>query len=189
MTEGSWLQPDWPVPATVRSLATTRHGGVSRGPFTSFNLADHVDDEPSAVTANRARLVKRLDGIDRLLWLSQVHGCDVIHANDWQPDAVADAAWSDRPGAVCVVQTADCLPVLFCDRDGGRVAAAHAGWRGLAGGVLEATVTALGTAPDRLVAWLGPAIGAAAFEVGDEVRTAFVGDDAAISPRCRHKGA
>jgi len=179
VAEGGWLQPDWPVPATVRSLVTTRNGGASRGPFASFNIADHVGDEPSAVVTNRARLARRLDGAGRLLWLRQVHGCAVVHGDDWRPGVAADAAWIDRPGTVCVVQTADCLPVLFSDRDGHRVAAAHAGWRGLLGGVLEATVAAFGVGPERLLAWLGPAIGAFAYEVGDEVRSAFVADDPA----------
>ncbi|HEY5790046.1 MAG TPA: peptidoglycan editing factor PgeF, partial [Gammaproteobacteria bacterium] len=149
----------------------------SGGPFAGLNLGDHVGDAAAAVAANRALLAAALAGAGPLLWLEQVHGTRVVHADDWQPGCRADAAWSDRPGSACVVLTADCLPVLFCDRAGTRVAAAHAGWRGLAGGVLEATLQALGVAPADLLAWLGPAIGPAAYEVGAEVRAAFVDAD------------
>jgi len=171
----SWLTPDWPAPANVRACVTTRAGGVSAPPFDSFNLGDHVGDEPAAVAENRRRLTEALGC--RPAWLSQVHGIDVVQA-DPASVATADASWSATPGVACTIMTADCLPALFCDRAGTRVGAAHAGWRGLAGGVLEATVDALGVAPAELLVWLGPSIGPQAFEVGPEVREAFLADHA-----------
>lgn len=166
-----WLTPDWPAPASVRACVTTRAGGVSLAPFDSLNLGDHVEDDPLAVAANRQVLVDALGC--RPAWLKQVHSPDVVEADPWQVPT-ADASWSATPGTACAVLTADCLPALFCDRAGTRVAAAHAGWRGLAGGVLENTVAALGIAPAELLVWLGPAIGPQSFEVGAEVREAFV---------------
>ncbi|WP_447753184.1 peptidoglycan editing factor PgeF [Pseudomonas nicosulfuronedens] len=169
----AWLTPDWPVPANVRCCVTTRAGGVSSEPFDSFNLGDHVGDEPSAVAENRRRLTAELGC--QPAWLSQVHGIEVVEA-DTSVVATADASWSATPGVACTIMTADCLPALFCDRAGTRVGAAHAGWRGLAGGVLEATVDAMGVAPAELLVWLGPSIGPQAFEVGSEVREAFLAD-------------
>ena len=170
-----WLLPDWPAPANVRACVTTRHGGVSREPFASFNLGDHVDDEPQSVAANRERLRETLGCTPA--WLRQVHSPDAVAADCTQV-LTADANWTDRPGQACAVLTADCLPALFCDRAGSRVAAAHAGWRGLAGGVLENTLAALGTAPGEVLVWLGPAIGPNSFEVGPEVREAFLAQHA-----------
>lgn len=172
---GDLLIPDWPAPARVRACVTTRAGGVSPAPFAALNLGDHVGDEPAAVAENRRRLQALLGC--RAAWLSQVHGVSVVEADPSQV-AEADACWSATPGVACTSMTADCLPVLFCDRDGTRVAAAHAGWRGLAAGVLEATVAALGCPADQVLAWLGPAIGPQAFEVGAEVREAFVAQHA-----------
>jgi hypothetical protein len=166
-----WLTPDWPAPARVRACVTTRRGGVSAAPFDSLNLGEHVDDDPAAVAKNRQRLLSQLGC--QPAWLRQVHGIQVVAADPARV-AEADASWTATPGIACTAMTADCLPALFCDRAGTRVAAAHAGWRGLAGGVLEATVQALGVAPEDLLVWLGPAIGPAAFEVGAEVREAFV---------------
>lgn len=166
-----WLLPDWPAPASVKACVTTRAGGVSHAPFDAFNLGDHVGDEPSFVAQNRHRLTTLLGSSPA--WLSQVHSTTVVHA-DGERCEVADASWTDARGVACVVLTADCLPVLFCDRSGARVAAAHAGWRGLAAGMLEATVAALKTPGDQLLVWLGPAISSEAFEVGPEVREAFV---------------
>jgi hypothetical protein len=166
-----WLIPDWPAPARVRACVTTRSGGVSVPPFDTFNLGSHVEDAQAAVAENRRRLQGALGC--RPAWLSQVHGTAVVPADPVRV-AEADASWSAEAGVACAVLTADCLPVLFCDRAGTRVAAAHAGWRGLAGGVLEATLDALALPPEELLVWLGPAIGPAAFEVGAEVRTAFV---------------
>ncbi len=167
-----WLLPEWPAPPAVRALVTTRAGGVSRGPYASLNLADHVGDTAAAVAENRRRLCARLPA--EPLWLRQVHGSAVVDAAAAAPDAEADAALTRQPGTVCAVLTADCLPVLLCSRSGRTVCAAHAGWRGLAGGVLEAAVAALAESPEDLLAWLGPAIGPRAFEVGDEVRAAFL---------------
>ncbi|MCP1645906.1 YfiH family protein [Pseudomonas citronellolis] len=170
-----WLIPDWPAPANVRACVSTRAGGVSQAPFDSFNLGDHVGDEPAAVAENRRRL-EQAQGC-RPAWLSQVHGIEVVEA-DPSRVATADANWSATPGIACAVLTADCLPALFCDRAGTRVAAAHAGWRGLAGGVLEATLDRLAVPADEVLVWLGPAIGPQAFEVGPEVREAFLADHA-----------
>ncbi|SEP11668.1 peptidoglycan editing factor PgeF [Pseudomonas sp. NFACC39-1] len=166
-----WLIPDWPAPAWVKACVTTRTGGVSLAPFDSLNLGDHVGDEPAAVAENRRRLTDRL--AIRPAWLQQVHGITVVEADPAQV-ATADASWSATPGIACTAMTADCLPVLFCNRAGTRVAAAHAGWRGLANGVLEATLDSLEVPADEILAWLGPAIGPQAFEVGPEVREAFV---------------
>lgn len=150
---------------------TSRQGGVSSAPWDSFNLGDHVGDDPQHVAANRARLRQNLPADP--LWLKQIHGARVIDAGV-ASDLEADAAFTRQPATVCAVLTADCLPVLFCDRAGSVVAAAHAGWRGLASGVLEAAVAAMGVAPEDVLAWMGPAIGPRAFEVGDEVRRIFV---------------
>ena len=171
-----FISPDWPAPASVFALCTTREGGVSPPPYDSFNIAHHVGDEPRAVAANRSLLAADLPPGNRVQWLEQVHGVQVVQAPVVQGDAcpVADAAWTAVPGVACTVMTADCLPVLFCSIDGARVAAAHAGWRGLHAGVLEATVRAMGVDAGRLMAWLGPAIGPDAFEVGPEVREAFL---------------
>ena len=166
-----WLLPDWPAPANVRACVTTRAGGVSQVPFDSFNLGDHVQDEPQAVASNRLRLTTALQV--QPAWLKQVHRVVVAHADPSRVDE-ADASWSATPGVACTIMTADCLPALFCNRQGTRVAAAHAGWRGLAAGVLEATADSLQTAPDEILVWLGPAIGQPSFEVGGEVREAFV---------------
>jgi YfiH family protein len=171
------LQPDWPAPARVRACITTRRGGVSHGPYASFNLGDHVDDDPAAVAANRARLATVLELPREPLWLRQVHGCGVARAGRDLPGCPADAALALGPGQVCGVLTADCLPLLFCDRAGRRVAAVHAGWRGLCDGVIEAALEALGVPGADLLCWLGPAIGPDAFEVGPEVRAAFLARD------------
>ena len=166
-----WLVPDWPAPARVRACVTTRSGGISQPPFDTFNLGDHVHDDPQAVAENRRRLQDALDG--QPAWLSQVHGIRVVQADPARVQE-ADASWCATPGVACAILTADCLPVLFCDRDGTRVAAAHAGWRGLANGMLEATLEALDCPPDDVLVSLGPAIGPDAFEVGPEVREAFL---------------
>lgn len=183
MSNNAWLLADWPAPTRVRTLLTTRTGGVSVAPYASLNLGDHVGDDPLAVAENRQRLALRLPASP--CWLQQVHGTTVVDAAAVSSGdvAVADAAFARVPGAVCAVMTADCLPVLLCDRAGSVVAAAHAGWRGLQAGVLERTVTAMAVPGERLLAYLGPAIGGEAFEVGDDVRGAFVGahDDAAVA--------
>ncbi|HEX5514412.1 MAG TPA: peptidoglycan editing factor PgeF [Gammaproteobacteria bacterium] len=177
--EPTIITPDWPAPASVRAAQTTRLGGVSRPPFDSFNLAQHTEDVAADVMENRRRLRQRLGLLAEPAWLTQVHGVDVVPAA--AGPACADAAWTEQPGVPCVVMSADCLPVLFCDQAGEVVAAAHAGWRGLVGGVLEATVAAMGCPPQRLLAWLGPAIGPEAFEVGGEVRQQFIAADPAAA--------
>jgi YfiH family protein len=177
----AWLLPEWPdAPANARALSTRRDGGVSVGAYASFNLAQHVGDDPDAVAANRAILRRTAALPAEPLWLEQVHGADVVEHAGAAAAAPprADAAVAFAPGRVCAVMTADCLPVVFVDRAGTRVGVAHAGWRGLVGGVLEATIGALHCMPSELVAWLGPAIAQRAFEVGEEVRDAFVGKDA-----------
>lgn len=175
MTTIDCLRPEWPAPVSVRACTTLRQGGHSAGVWRGLNLAMHVGDDPAAVAANRALLRGGLELPGEPRWLEQVHGTRVHRGDD--PDRCADAGIAEQPGTVCVVLTADCLPVLFCDRAATRVGAAHAGWRGLLDGVLEQTVAALGSDPVELLAWLGPAIGPAAFEVGDEVRSAFCAGD------------
>ncbi len=173
VAEPELLVPGWPAPAGVRAAFTLRGGGVSGGPFASFNLAGHVGDDAGAVAANRARLCSALHLPAEPLWLNQVHGCAVARFDGTLRPA-ADASVTARAAEICAVLVADCLPVLFTDRAGSCVAAAHAGWRGLADGVLERTIEALPAEPGTLLAWLGPAIGPAAFEVGDEVRDRFI---------------
>jgi hypothetical protein len=175
MSERRGIIPDWPAPANVRALQTTRDGGVSVGAYATFNLGDHVGDDPVAVARNRALLRGSLPA--EPVWLKQVHGNIVADADRTEGVPDADAALARQPGKVCAVMTADCLPLLLCDEAGTVVAAAHAGWRGLAGGVVEATVKAMSVAPERLLVWLGPAIGPLAFEVGEEVRLAFMSHD------------
>jgi polyphenol oxidase len=170
----------WELPRGVRAACTTRLGGVSVAPWGSFNLATHVEDDPAHVAANRAGLRKLLGLATEPVWLNQVHGVEVANldasAGGTSP-VTADAAVTTRAGVACVVMVADCLPVLFTTRDGSRVGAAHAGWRGLASGVLERTVAALGVPGKELRAWLGPSISQANFEVGDDVRGEFVKAD------------
>jgi YfiH family protein len=167
----SLIVPDWPAPANVGACVTTRAGGVSVGAYAGLNLGDHVGDDPQAVAENRRRLHACIGA--RPAWLGQVHGIHIVEAD---PSAVveADGCWSATPGIACTAMTADCLPALFCDRAGSKVAAAHAGWRGLANGVLEATVRSLALPPAELLVWLGPAIGPRHFEVGGEVRDTFM---------------
>jgi hypothetical protein len=200
------LRPDWPAPPAVRAAFTLRAGGVSTGRYASLNLGGHVGDAPRAVAENRRRLAAELQLPSEPLWLSQVHGTAVLAADDWMAAGghsaavavhgstahgatahaatangappQADAAVTRRAGCVLAVLVADCLPLLLARRDGSAVAVTHAGWRGLAAGVIEATIAALGAGGEELLAWLGPAIGPAHFEVGEEVRDAF----------CRHDG-
>lgn len=192
------LVPDWDAPGNVSSLSTTRRGGTSKAPYDDgggaggLNLGAHVGDSPQAVAANRALLRSRLPAEPG--WLTQVHGSQVVDAREASRAMEsggmlnADACIATEPGVVCVIQTADCLPVLFCDSVGKVVGAAHAGWRGLANGVLENTVTRMREAgAGDILAWLGPAIGPSCFEVGDEVVQAFVEHDggcaSAFAPR------
>ncbi len=166
------IYPDWPAPANVRAVQTTRSGGLSSPPYASSNLGSHVGDSPIVVARNRMLLEPLLPS--EPIWLQQVHGVTVADAAQASCLPEADACVSVSKGAVCVVMTADCLPVLLCDENGSVVGAAHAGWRGLCDGVIESTVNAMQVPPGTLMAWLGPAIGPSAFEVGDEVRAAFV---------------
>ncbi|MDI5983520.1 peptidoglycan editing factor PgeF [Halomonas sp. M4R5S39] len=168
------ILPDWPAPATVGAFVTTRETGPSQDDFAAFNPAGHVGDNEAHVALCRRLLQKELKDERPLLWLNQVHGARVQQHYSAEPPE-ADAAVAIDQGHACVVLTADCLPVFFCDRRGQRVGVAHAGWRGLAGGVLEASVAALGVPPEEVLAWLGPAISNAQFEVGPEVQRAFVG--------------
>ncbi|HBA64573.1 MAG TPA: peptidoglycan editing factor PgeF [Methylococcaceae bacterium] len=171
-----WLKPDWPAPANVFAVTTFRSGGFSIGSFQSFNLAMHVGDNPEQVLKNRQRIIDLLDLPNAPVWLNQVHGKTVVDAAQVNTLVEADASFSHEPGVVCTVLTADCLPVLLCSRDGRSVAAIHAGWRGLLAGVITETVKAMETLD--LLVWLGPAIGPNAFEVGDDVRAAFVESNA-----------
>lgn len=171
-----WLTPDWPVPGRVRSLSTLRMGGVSEAPFESLNLAAHVGDSPESVAENRRSLMAAADLPAEPRWLEQVHGTRVMDL-DLETQGPADAAITRQASRVCAVLTADCLPVLLAAESGDRVGAVHAGWRGLAAGVIEAAVAALGPSPGNLLAWLGPAIGPMHFEVGAEVRDALLAAD------------
>jgi YfiH family protein len=174
-----WLPADWPAPANVHAGTSWRQGGISQGTYASLNLAMHVGDDPQAVVENRSRLGLPTEPI----WLNQVHGLTVMNAGNVAKDKSeqvieADAAYTDVAGVICAVLTADCLPLLLCDRAGSRVAAVHAGWRGLATGIIERAVTALQLPGEQLLVWLGPAIGPNAYEVGDDVREAFLHRDA-----------
>jgi purine-nucleoside/S-methyl-5'-thioadenosine phosphorylase / adenosine deaminase len=169
------LSADWPAPPGIQAWVSTRHGGVSQGAYASLNLATHVGDDPQAVAENRRRLSAALALPAEPHWLEQVHGSAVVDLDlDPRTTTIADAAVTRRVGVVGAVLTADCLPVVLADRAGTGVGIAHGGWRGLAGGVLEATLHALGAASGQVLAWLGPAIGAADYEVGPEVRAAFL---------------
>lgn len=194
MTTESIIIPEWPAPARVKAISTTRLGGQSQTPYNSFNLAQHVGDDSETININRASL-KQLAGYpDEPRWLQQVHGSAIVDAGAVNGLVEADASFTTATHATCVVMTADCLPVLFCDKQGQAVAAAHAGWRGLAAGVLEATLQRLcrelSCPTSQILAWFGPAIGPQAFEVGDEVREAFIAQhdvsSAFISNRAGH---
>jgi YfiH family protein len=180
-----WIVPRWSAPARVRAVSTTRSGGVSRPPYDTLNLGDHVGDDPGAVAANRDMLARTLALPASPAWLQQVHGTRVVDAAGVTSPVAADAACARAPDAVCAVLTADCLPVLLCDRGGRAVGAAHAGWRGLAAGVIEQAVAALRIPGGELLAWLGPAISALAYVVGEEVRDTFLAHDPAAAAAFR----
>jgi YfiH family protein len=174
-----WIVPDWPAPANVKAFITTRSGGVSVGPHASFNLGLRADEDPQTVAKNRALLQQHLPQTPR--WLRQVHGTRVVDADAATDSPDADASVARQANTVCAVMIADCLPVLFTNRAGTRVAGAHAGWRGLSGGVIANTVNTLrdaGDDPADLLAYIGPGIGPTAFEVGQDVYDAFVNADA-----------
>ena len=172
-----WMEPDWPDPPGVRALSTLRNGGVSAAPYESLNLGGHVGDDPEAVAANRRKLALAAELPAEPVWLDQVHGTNVADLDVNASPGSADAAVTRGVRRVCAILTADCLPIVLAAQFGGTVAAAHAGWRGLSAGVIEATVLAMGVPPQSLQAWLGPAIGPGHFEVGAEVRDAFVRND------------
>jgi YfiH family protein len=182
-----WFEPDWPAPKGVRVLSSRRGhagadgGGSSRAPYARFNLGDHVGDDPLAVAENRRLLQREAKLPGEPIWLTQVHGISVADLDANGRYGSADAAITAQVGKVCAILTADCLPIVFATDRGDRVAAAHAGWRGLAAGVIGATVSALGTPPEQLIAWLGPAIGPGHFEVGEEVREAMLKADSGAS--------
>lgn len=171
-----FIIPQWPAPSNVKALQTTRTGGVSKGAYASLNLGAHVSDDPIAVAANRQLLSAYLPS--EPVWVNQVHGIDVIDAATSSCLQHADASFTTKPNVVCVTMTADCLPVLLCDKKGSVVAAVHAGWRGLCDGVIEAAVAKMQVSASEILVWLGPAIGPNAFEVGDEVREQFITKDA-----------
>jgi len=174
-----WIVPGWPVAGRVRALCTTRHGGVSDGQYASFNVGVAVGDDPARVAENRARLQSLLPA--EPLWLKQVHGTRVIAADEIGPGVEADASVTRSAGAVLAIQAADCMPVLLADRSGSVIAAAHAGWRGLAAGVIENAVAAMNIVPGDVMAWLGPAISGTAYEVGQDVHDAFTAHDPAAA--------
>ncbi len=173
------LRPDWPVAERVAAFSTTRHGGVSDGAWATLNLGFNSGDEPANVQRNRHLLHARIAA--EPAWLEQVHGSEIVHLDDWHAGIAADGAWTDRPGQVAVVLTADCLPVLLADEAGSVAAAVHAGWRGLAAGILERAVSTLPVPGDALHAWIGPAICGACYQVGADVRDAFLADDPAAA--------
>jgi YfiH family protein len=186
--EDEWLVPDWPAPRGVRAFVTTRAGGVSSGEYASMNLGKSSGDDPASVERNRAIVRARLPEAPR--WMAQVHGTAVADLDGIAEDSIptADAATTGIPGRVGAVLTADCMPLFFCHETAGRVGVAHAGWRGLSAGVIEDTVRAIGAPPRQVMAWMGPAIGPDAFEVGPEVRAAFLAHDAgAAAAFTRHR--
>lgn len=176
MTEAlvaDWLTPDWNIPG-VRAFVSTRAGQISQPPYDGFNTADHVGDRFESVQQNRQRLQRYFQWQSEPQWLKQVHGIDVVEAQSDGRLRQGDAVFTRQPGQICALHTADCLPVFFAAEKGAVVGLAHAGWRGLAEGVLEATISAMQVSTERLSVWLGPAIGQAAFEVGDDVRDIFL---------------
>lgn len=183
------LYPQWPIPDHVMACSSTRVGGVSASPYYSLNLGAHCGDEPEHVEENRRRFYEAAGLPSRPVWLEQVHGKEVLRLTGEQyASKRADASYSNIRGQVCAVMTADCLPVLFCNQAGTEVAAAHAGWRGLCDGVLEETIACFNDKPENILAWLGPAIGPLSFEVGPEVRDAFMAKDINASSAFRPAG-
>lgn len=170
------IKPDWPTPPKVKAFTTTRQSGFSLGAYASFNLGMHVDDDVQHVQQNRSLLLKACKLPDEPIWLNQTHSAIVVNAENLATNP-ADAIYSFKPNLVCAILTADCLPVLLCDKDAKCVAAIHAGWRGLAAGIIENTVAALNIPAANIMAWLGPAISAENYEVGEEVREQFVAHD------------
>jgi YfiH family protein len=183
----NFIFPNWNAPANVHAVMTTRLGGVSKSPFDSFNLATHVEDNLEAVLENRRLLKTELSLPSEPFWLEQIHSSTVVEASNELCLPKADASFTTQKNVVCVVMTADCLPVLLCSKDGEKIAAVHAGWRGLENGIISKTVAALRT--KDLVVWLGAAIGAECFEVGDDVRDAFLKKSADYSNAFKKNGS
>ena len=182
----NFIKPQWPAPANVKALQTTRVGGVSAAPFASLNFGAHVGDDPIAVAENRQLLSPYLPS--EPVWVNQVHGVEVIDAAVSSCLQNADASFTTKPNVVCVTMTADCLPVLLCDKKGSVVAAVHAGWRGLCDGVIEAAIAKMQVSPSEILVWLGPAIGPKAFEIGDEVREQFIEKDRQVALAFKRNG-
>lgn len=174
----NFIEADWPAPNSIKAYTTTRKGGFSDAPYESFNLGDHCGDNENLVQHNRELLNKTLHLPHQPIWLSQIHGIEAVAIEKTNPATPADAAYTQQINKVCAVLTADCLPILVCDRNATRVAAIHAGWKGLASGVIEATIKKLAIPGKELLVWLGPAISQRAYEVGDEVRAQFINYDA-----------
>jgi YfiH family protein len=183
------IKPSWPAPENIFAYSTTRNTGNSQSPYASFNLAEHVGDIPEHVAHNRHLLMQAAELPAKPIWLQQVHGTDVININDYFSEVppVADGAIATKPHRVCVVMTADCLPILLCNKMGTKVAAVHAGWRGLANGIIERTIAQLTEDPSELLAWLGPAIGPDCFEVSAEVLQPFINHDPQAAQAFRRK--
>jgi YfiH family protein len=169
-----FITPTWPAPKNIHAYTTLRHGGLSEKPYDCFNLAQHVGDQPEHVQANRQLLKKELNLLIEPIWLQQTHSTIAVKATPENREMEADASYTNQAHHTCVVLTADCLPLLVCNRDGTHIAAIHAGWRGLLNGVIESTLHALSLPPEELLVWLGPAIGPAHYETGDEVREQFI---------------
>ncbi len=174
MNNTHYIKPNWPAPINVCAYVTTRTDGRSKPPYNSFNLAQHVGDNPIDVLANRKQLHDELNLPNEPIWLKQMHGNNVIRANQMMINTEADASYTTSPDTICVILTADCLPILLCDRLGTKVAAIHAGWRSLSAGIIEKTVKTLNTSGSQLLAWLGPAISQQFYEVGKDVYDKFV---------------
>lgn len=181
MTADSFIIPDWPAPDRIKALSTTRQGGFSLPPYDGFNLGTHVGDEPKTVIKNRDYLVDVAQLPESPRWLNQIHGTRVINSNDWQLDIDADAIFSQQNNHICTIMTADCLPLLLCNKQGDTVAAIHAGWRGLAAGIIEKTIAEFRCSPQDILVWLGPAIGPNQFEVGTDVYQNFTQHSAKAS--------
>lgn len=179
METTEYITPDWPAPPSIKALTTTRHGGMSHSPFHTFNLADHVGDEPDRVATNRHLLHKKFSLPTQPIWLNQTHSTHIIDAATVTGIPTADASYSNKPNVVCAVLSGDCLPLLICDKAATVVSAIHAGWKGLANGVIENTINTLPVKPSDLLVWLGPAIGDQVYEVGWNVVSAFTQHDPA----------
>jgi YfiH family protein len=177
MTTSDFIFPHWPAPSNIKAISTTRYGGISLSPYEHLNLGDHVGDEPHVVEQNRQHLVQSAKLPEQPRWLEQVHGTTVVNSQHWHKNTQADAIFSQHTGHVCTVMTADCLPILVCNQQGDTIAAIHAGWRGLAAGIIEKTLQKFSCDTSEIMVWLGPAIGPTQFEIGPEVYELFIAND------------